>query len=86
MIPSNLIILLSLIVVVLIIKFIHWTIVVHSVNMKLYDSLGEEAVKWILEDRNNVSPEINSFKLNFGSSDLRLAIVSMLSVFKNIPR
>lgn len=86
MIPSNLIILLSLIGIVVLVKVIHWTIVVHSVNMKLYDSLGEEAVKWILEDRNNVSPEIKSFNFNFGSSDLRLAIVSMLSIFKNLPK
>lgn len=86
MIPSNLIILLSLIGVVVVVKFIHWTIVVHSVNMKLYKSLGEEAVKWILKDEDRHTPDTKTFEFNFITSDIRLAVVTMLTMFRNLPR
>lgn len=86
MIPSNLIILLVLIGVVVLVKFIHWTIVVHSVNMKLYDSLGEEAVKWILNDEDKQAPKIKTFEFNFVPPDVRLAVVTMLAMFRNTPR
>lgn len=81
---DNLIIFLALIGVVLLVKFIHWTIVVHSVNMKLYDRLGEDTVKWLLEENTNPDPEAKPFKINFFSSDLRLAVVTILATFKNI--
>lgn len=86
MIPSNLIILLTLIGVVVLVKFIHWTIVVHSVNMKLYEKLGEESVKWILRDEDKQTPKIKTFEFNFVTPDVRLAVVTMLTMFRNTPR
>lgn len=86
MLPSNLIILLSLIGVVVVVKFIHWTIVVHSVNMKLYERLGEETIKWILKDGDRNTPTIKTFEFNFVTSDIRLAVVTMLTMFRNLPR
>ncbi len=86
MIPLNLIILLSLIGVVVVVKFIYWTIVVHSVSMKLYDRLGEETIQWILEDGERETPNIKTFEFNFVSSNVRLALVTMFTMFRNIPR
>lgn len=86
MIPLNLIILLSLIGVVVVVKFIYWTIVVHSVSMKLYDRLGEETIQWILEDGERETPNIKTFEFNFVSSNVRLALVTMFMMFRNIPR
>lgn len=86
MIPLNLIILLSLIGVVVVVKFIYWTIVVHSVSMKLYERLGEETIQWIIEDGEGQTPNIKTFELNFVSSNVRLALVTMLTMFRNIPR
>lgn len=86
MIPLNLIILLSLIGVVVVVKFIYWTIVVHSVSMKLYERLGEETIQWIIEDGEGKTPNIKTFELNFVSSNVRLALVTMLTMFRNKPR
>lgn len=54
---TNMIVLLSVLLLLIISKFVAWTIAVHRTNLKIQQKLGKEAFEWLIFDKKKVEDE-----------------------------